>query len=105
MYVVNFTRFHVQDEHLEPVLSARREWSAECTNSGWFRGGLLVALDGEEWLDIAIWDQPEQSQAPTRHDAIESEFVDRLDGSGVEILGLEIGSLVFADATRDQTVP
>jgi hypothetical protein len=105
MYLVNFTRFQIRDEHAEPVLSARRRWSAERTNSGRFRGGLLVALDGEEWLDIAIWDQPEQSAASSCRDVIESEFVDRLDGSRVEILGLETGSLVFADPTRGQKAP
>jgi hypothetical protein len=104
MYLVNFTRFHVRDEqHTEPVLSERRKWSAERSDGGRFRGGLLVALDGEEWLDIAIWEQPEQPSSWNHRDAIESEFVDRLDGSRVEILGLETGSLVFADPTRGQT--
>jgi hypothetical protein len=105
MYLVNFTRFHVRGDHAEPVLSARREWSAERTNNDRFLGGLLVALDDEEWLDIAIWDQPAQSPAASRPAVIESEFVDRLDGSRVEILGLESGSLVFADPTGDHTVP
>jgi hypothetical protein len=105
MYLVNFTRFHVPDEQAEPVLSARRQWSAERTDSGPFRGGLLVALDDQEWLDIAIWEQPDQRPASNRLDAVESEFVDRLDGSRVEILGLESGSLVFADPTPDQTAP
>lgn len=105
MCVVNFTRFHVRDEHAEPVLTARQEWSAEHTDGSRLRGGLLVALDGQEWLDIAIWEQPEQAPASSRDDAIESEFVDRLDGSHVEILGLEIGTLVFADPTGDQTIP
>lgn len=105
MYIVNFTRFHLRDEHAEPVLSARRDWSAERPVGGRFRGGLLVALHGEEWLDIAIWEQPERSRGSSGGDALESEFVDRLDGSGLEILGLEIGSLVFADPIRDQTAP
>jgi hypothetical protein len=64
-----------------------------------------VALDDEEWLDIAIWDQSAQSPTSSHRAVIESEFVDRLDGSRVEILGLESGSLVFADPTRDQRVP
>jgi hypothetical protein len=101
MYLVNFTRFQVRDERLEPVLSARREWSATRTDSGRFRGGLLVVLDDEEWLDIAIWEQPERSSASRGPTAVESEFVDQLDGSRVEILGLETGSLVFADPARE----
>jgi hypothetical protein len=100
MYLVSFTRFHVRDEHAEPVLSARRRWSDECHNSDRFHGGLLVALDGEEWLDIAIWEQPEQPGATSHDAAPASEFVDHLDGRIVEILGLETGSLVYADPTR-----
>ena len=87
------------------MLSARRQWSAKRTDSDRFRGGLPVALDDDEWLDIAIWEQPEHPPAASRHDAVESEFVDGLDGSRVEILGLERGSLVFADRTRHQAAP
>lgn len=111
MYLVNFTRFHVGDRHAQRLLSARREWSLERAGGDRFRGGLLVALDGEEWLDVAIWERGEQSQRGEQSPgaspcaSAESEFLDRLDGSRVEILGLETGDLVFADPMRCHPVP
>ena len=99
MYLVNFTRFHVRGAHAPPVLVARRRWSAEFRENERFHGGLLVALEGHEWLDIAIWEQPPDARAAGRDAFPDSEFVDRLNSPRVEILGLETGSLVFADPT------
>lgn len=99
MYLVNFTRFHVHGEHPALVLTARRQWSADSRGNERFHGGLLIALDGHEWLDIAIWEQPPDARAAGRDAFPDSEFVDRLNSPSVEILGLETGSLVFADPT------
>jgi hypothetical protein len=99
MYLVNFTRFHVPEENAPPVLTARRRWSADCRGNERFHGGLLVALDGHEWLDVAIWEQPTNARPAGRDALPDSEFVDRLRSPSVEILGLETGSLVFADQT------
>jgi hypothetical protein len=103
MYLVNFTRFHLRDEHADSVLSARRRWGHDHKCNDRFRGGLLVALDDGEWLDIAIWERPDRPEAALLDRAAPNEFVDRLDGMLVEILGLETGTLMHADPTRDRT--
>lgn len=89
MYLVDFTRFRVRGEAQEPLLRAHRAWMAECAASDRFRGGLLVALDDGEWLDVAIW----RSQAVDRRSPRDArcELVDQIDWADPEILGQETG--------------
>jgi hypothetical protein len=96
MYLVEFTRFRIRGQDDEPLLQAHRAWSAECSASDRFRGGLLVALEDGEWLDIAIWRR--DTEASSSLGGARHELVDQIDWAGTEILGLETGVLA-ADPT------
>ena len=97
MQAVHFTRFRVRGEDPEPVLKARRAWTVASHGDERFRGGLLVALEDREWLDISVW---EQTPLPGRGGPPQSpplDFMDRVVGVGTEILGQECGLLALYD--------
>jgi hypothetical protein len=96
MYLVDFTRFRVREDDQEPLLQAHRAWRAECSASDRFRGGLLVALEDGEWLDVAIWRR--DTKAFSSLGGARRELVDQIDWAETEILGRETGVLA-ADPT------
>ena len=97
MQAVHFTRFRVRHEDPEPVLEARRAWSSACEGDKRFRGGLLVALEDGEWLDISVWEQTPLPGRGGPPQAPPLDFMDRVVGVGTEILGQECGLLALYD--------
>jgi hypothetical protein len=92
MEIINFTRFYVRGEADEPVLEAHRAWVSESSSNERFQGGVLVALEDGDWLDVAIWSQPAPDLA--RVDELPpTALLDRFDGADIEILGQERGVL------------
>jgi hypothetical protein len=103
MPTAQFTRFRVRRETVPSVLDARRAWVTEAQACQSFRGGLLVALEDGEWLDVSIWDlAPPGVQAGAKPSA-GAEFVDRIDSRHVEILGQESGTVTSIDSERTHT--
>jgi hypothetical protein len=102
MQAVHFTRFRVRCEDPEPVLKERRAWSSACHGDERFRGGLLVALEGGEWLDITVWEQTPPLDHGGQPQAPPLDFLDRVGGLGTEILGQECGLLALYDTRPDE---
>ena len=102
MQAVHFTRFRVRSEDPEPVLKARRAWTVASHGDERFRGGLLVALEDREWLDISVWEQTPPPDRGGRPQAPPLDFMDRVGGLGTEILGQECGLLALYDAPPDE---
>lgn len=82
------------------MLEARRAWTSECEAYEHFRGGLLVALEDGEWLDISIWERPRPLDGRGPDEPPIVDFMDRVDGPGMEILGQESGVVALQTAGR-----
>ena len=102
MQAVHFTRFRVRSEDPEPVLKARRAWSSACHGDERFRGGLLVALEDGEWLDISVWEQTPPADGGGQQQGPPLDFMDRVAGVGTEFLGQECGVLALYDTRPDK---
>jgi hypothetical protein len=93
---VEFVRFHVHPGETSSVLEARRAWSAAGRGGDQYLGGLLVAFDDEEWLEITVWDEA-LPREPVSTDGAGAGFVDGIAGPRAEIVGQETGDLALVD--------
>jgi hypothetical protein len=93
---VEFVRFRVHPEETSSVLDARRAWSAARRGGDQYLGGLLVALDEDEWLEITVWDEV-LPREPASSDGAGIAFVDTIAGPRTEIVGQETGELALVD--------
>jgi hypothetical protein len=93
---VEFVRFHVHPEETSSVLEARRAWSAAQRGGDEYLGGLLVAFDDDEWLEITVWDEA-LPREPGFTDPVGAGFVDGIAGPRTEIVGQETGGLALVD--------
>ena len=59
-------------------------------------GGLLVAFDDDEWLEITVWDEV-LPREPASSDGAGIAFVDTIAGPRTEIVGQETGELALVD--------
>jgi hypothetical protein len=93
---VEFVRFHVHPDETSSVLEARRAWSAAHRGGEGYLGGLLVAFDDDEWLEITVWDEA-LPRDPGSTDRAGAGFVDGIAGPRTEIVGQETGDLALVD--------
>ena len=93
---VEFVRFHLHPDETPSVLEARRAWSAARRGGGQYLGGLLVAFNDDEWLEITVWEEA-LPREPVSTDGAGAGFLDGIAGPGTEIVGQETGDLALVD--------
>lgn len=96
MTIVQFTRFRVAADRETALLETRRASLRACRGGEpEFRNAYLIRLDGDEWLDIAVWaGQPGAEAFDASLPASRSDFFGQID----ELLGEECGILVHEEA-------
>ena len=82
---VEFVRFHLRPDETSSVLEARRAWSAAHRGGDGYLGGLLVAFDDDEWLEITVWDEALPPE-PVSTDGAGAGFVDGIASPRTEIV-------------------
>jgi quinol monooxygenase YgiN len=92
MALVEFMRFRVQRGNVTALLQARSTMieTFRAENAG-YRGGLIVRIGEDDWLDLAVWDNEAACDAALRIPRTATViFLELID----EVLGQERGTVI-----------